>query len=74
MYETDYPKIQEYLSVAPFTPGVGEKNESAPKLGIWTGWQIVRKYMEKHPEVTLAQLMANNDAQKILNDSKYRPK
>ena len=74
LYETDYPKIQKYLSEAPFTPGLGEKNESAPKLGIWTGWQIVKAYMDKHPEVTLPALMANKDAQKILNESKYRPK
>jgi gliding motility-associated lipoprotein GldB len=73
LYETDYPKIQMYLTEAPFTPGLGEKNESAPKLGIWTGWQIVKQYMERHPEVTLQQLLANGDAQKILNDSKYRP-
>jgi gliding motility-associated lipoprotein GldB len=74
LYETDYQKIQTYLSEAPFTPGLGEHNSSAPKLGIWTGWQIVRQYMEKHPEVTLPQLMAMTDAQKILNESKYRPK
>jgi gliding motility-associated lipoprotein GldB len=74
LYETDYPKIQKYLTEAPFTPGLGEKNESAPKLANWTGWQIVRAYMDKHPEVTLPALMANTDAQKILNDSKYRPK
>jgi len=74
LYETDYPKIQKYLTEAPFTPGLGEKNESAPKLAVWTGWQIVRAYMDKHPEVTLPKLMATTDAQKILNDSKYRPK
>jgi hypothetical protein len=74
LYETDYPKIQKFLTEAPFTPGLGEKNESAPKLAIWTGWQIVREYMDKHPEVTLPQLMADKDAQKILNLSKYRPK
>jgi hypothetical protein len=74
LYETDYPKIQKYLTEAPFTPGLGERNESAPKLAVWTGWQIVRAYMDKHPEVTLQQLMANKDAQKILNESKYRPK
>ncbi|MEN0057035.1 MAG: gliding motility lipoprotein GldB [Mucilaginibacter sp.] len=74
LYETDYPKIQKYLSEAPFTPGLGERNESAPKLAVWTGWQIVREYMDKHPEVTLPQLMAEKDAQKILNESKYRPK
>jgi hypothetical protein len=53
---------------------LGENNDAAPKLAIWTGWQIVREYMDKHTEVTLQQLMADNDAQKILNDSKYRPK
>jgi len=74
LYETDYQKIQKYVTEAPFTTGLGEKNESAPKLGIWTGWQIVRAYMEKHPEVTLPALMANTDAQKILDDSRYRPK
>ncbi len=74
LYEADYPKIQKYFTEAPFTPGLGDKNESAPKLAVWTGWQIVRQYMEKHPEVTLPQLMADADAQKILNESKYRPK
>ncbi|MCJ8210380.1 gliding motility lipoprotein GldB [Mucilaginibacter sp. RS28] len=74
LYETDYQKIQQYLTDAPFTPGLGEKNESAPKLGVWTGWQIVRQYMEKHPDVTLPQLLGMTDAQKILNDSKYHPK
>ena len=74
LYETDYLKIQKYLTEAPFTPGLGEKNESAPKLAVWTGWQIVRKYMEKHPEVTLPQLMASTDAQKILNEANYKPK
>ena len=74
LYETDYDKIQKYLGEAPFTPGLGEKNESAPRLAVWTGWQIVREYMDKHPDVTLQQLMNDHDAQKILNESKYRPK
>jgi len=74
LYETDFPKIQKFVTEAPFTPGLGEKNESAPKLAVWTGWQIVKQYMDKHPSVTLAELMTDNDAQKILNESKYRPK
>ena len=67
-------KIQKYIAEAPFTPGIGEKSDSAPKLGIWTGWQIVKKYMDKNPELTLQQLMHENDAQKILNESKYKPR
>jgi gliding motility-associated lipoprotein GldB len=76
LYETDYQKTQTYTNEAPFTPQLGgiNKDRSAPKLGVWTGWQIVREYMAKHPEVTLQQLMANNDAQKILNESRYHPK
>ncbi|MNL31268.1 hypothetical protein D3C87_1530460 [compost metagenome] len=74
LFETDYQKIQVFLSEGPFTPGLGEKNESAPKLGIWVGWQIVRKYMQENKQVTLQQLMAEKDAQKILQGAKYKPK
>jgi len=74
LYETDYQKIQVFLSEGPFTPGLGENRESAPKLGVWIGWQIVRKYMATHPEITLQQLMMDNDVQKILNQSRYKPK
>ncbi|MCX2576018.1 gliding motility lipoprotein GldB [Pedobacter sandarakinus] len=74
LYETDYQKIQVFLSEGPFTPGLGENRESAPKLGVFTGWQIVKKYMDQNPKITLQQLMADNDAQKILNQSRYKPK
>jgi hypothetical protein len=74
LYESDMLKIQKYINEAPFTPGLGVHNQSAPKIAVYTGWQIVKQYMDKHPQITLAQLMADNDAQKILNESKYRPK
>ena len=74
LFETDFPKIQQFISEAPFTPGIGEKNESAPKLGIWIGWQMVKKYMKENPTITLQQLMAEQDAQKILAAAKYKPK
>lgn len=74
LFETDYQKIQMYVSEAPFTPGLGEKNEAAPKLGIWIGWQLVRKYMSENPDITLQQLMADQDAQQILSAAKYKPK
>ena len=63
-----------YLTDGPFTPGLGDKSESAPKLGIWIGWQMVKKYMVENPDVTLQKLMADTDAQKILTKSKYKPK
>ncbi len=74
LYETDYLKIQKYLTDAPFTPGLGQGNESAPKLGVWVGWQIVKKYMERHPEVSLQQLLLSKNTQIILKESRYKPK
>jgi gliding motility-associated lipoprotein GldB len=74
LYKTDIHQIQKYLTDGPFTPGLGDKTESAPKLGIWLGWQIVRKYMVENPSISLSELMADNDAQKILAKSKYKPK
>ena len=73
LYESDYMKIQKYLTEAPFTPGIGEKNESSPKLAVFIGWQIVRKYVEEN-EVSLQDLMQDTDYQKILTKSKYKPK
>lgn len=74
LYETDELKQEKFLGDAPFTAGIGDQNEASPKLGVWTGWQIVRQYMDKNPDVTLEQLMKDNDAQKILNGAKYHPK
>ncbi|RZL49972.1 MAG: gliding motility lipoprotein GldB [Pedobacter sp.] len=74
LYQSDIKKIQVFITDGPFTPGIGDKKDSAPKLGIYIGWQIIKKYMEANPEITLQQLMAETDAQKILTKSKYKPK
>lgn len=74
LFETDYTKIQKYLTDAPFTPGVGTDSKSAPKLAVFTGWQIVKKFMERNPDLTLPQLMQEMNHQKILNGSNYKPR
>lgn len=72
LFDTDYQRIQKHLGDAPFTPDLGNQHESAPKLGIFLGWQIVKKYMENHPSVQLGQLLHMTDAQQLLKDSKYK--
>lgn len=74
LYSTDYLRTQKYFSEAPFTPELGENNESAPKLGSYLGWMMVRKYMQNHPEMELKELFAIEDAQQVLEASKYRGK
>ncbi|RTQ53484.1 gliding motility lipoprotein GldB [Hymenobacter gummosus] len=72
LYSTQPFQIQKYVGERPNVP---EIDKTCPgRVGSWVGWQIVRKYMADNPQVTLAQLMANKDAQRILNDSHYRPK
>lgn len=61
----------KYIQERPFTQ---EFDKRAPgRLGVWLGWKIVRAYMEKHPEVSVQQLMAETDAQRIFEEARYRP-
>jgi hypothetical protein len=61
----------KYFEEAPFTNSIG--TDSSPKLGIYIGWQIVRKYKSENPSLTLGELMKETDYQKILKKSGYRP-
>ncbi len=71
LYETDHIIKDKFLSERPKTYEIGENCPG--RIGRWIGWRIVQKYMEKHPDVTLPQLMEMTDAQKIFQESKYKP-
>ena len=71
LFKTESLVLTGYLNDAPFT---SEVSQDAPgRLGIWLGWRIVESYMEHNPTVTLQELMAEGDAQKILGQSYYKP-
>lgn len=74
LYESDYMKLQKFLTEAPFTPGIGDDNQSAPKLALYSGWQIVKSYMERNPQISIPALMKDEDYQSILDKSHYKPK
>lgn len=71
LYSNKRMDILRYINDGPNTTGF--PLESPSRTGIWIGWQIVRKYMKKHPEITLSELMANTNYQEILNASGYFP-
>ena len=71
LYSNKRMDIIRYINDGPYTNGF--PLESPARTGIWIGWQIVRKYMKEHPEITVPQLMQDSDYQQILNDSKYFP-
>ena len=72
LYATTPFLLQKYVGERPNVP---EIDKTCPgRVGQWVGLQIVRKYVAEHPEVSLARLMAEKDAQRMLNESHYRPK
>jgi uncharacterized protein YjaZ len=72
LYSTSHMAKQKFLGDRPKTLEVGE--QCPGRIGQWVGWQIVKKYMETHPDVSLPQLMQMNDAEKIFKESRYKPK
>lgn len=72
LYDTEYMTINKWINQAPFVSGIPK--DSPGRLGQWVGHQIVKKYMQNNPETTLTSLMANQNAQEILTQSKYKPK
>jgi len=71
LYSTNPEETQKFMQDGPFTLSFGK--ESPSRIGVWMGWQIVRKYMEENKTVTLEQLFKNMDSQSILEKSGYKP-
>jgi hypothetical protein len=62
---------QRYLAEAPNAFGMPEG--SPGRIGIWVGWQMVRSYMEAHPETKPEALFGMTDAVLFLKESRYKP-
>ncbi len=72
VYSTKFQDIQKLVMPAPNAPIIAEEAPGA--IGNFIGWQIVKQYMKRHPETTLETLLSLKGAQKILDDSKYKPR
>ena len=71
LYSNDRLLIAKYTEAAPYTVPLGE--ESPPLVGAWIGWQIIERYMKNNPQVTLLELLRDNDYVQLLKKSGYRP-
>jgi hypothetical protein len=72
LYKSDMMEIGDYVNDSPVTPGMPP--DAPGNIGTWTGWQIVKKYMDENPKVTMEQLFNETDGQKILTASHFKPK
>jgi hypothetical protein len=70
LYETNHINKEKFLGERPNTY---EISAICPgRIGAWVGWEILKEYMKRYPDVPLQQIMEEPDAQKIFNNSKYR--
>ncbi len=71
LFATDQETRRKYIEERPKTYEVGP--ECPGRIATWVGWQIVKAYMKRNPDVTLPKLMAMTEANRIFRESKYRP-
>ncbi len=71
LYSSEPLLFRKFFGDGPYTKEFS--TESPPRLGEYIGWQIMRNFMNRHPEVDLRQMLLLNDAQQILSGSRYKP-
>ena len=71
LFSTGLDMHMTFLADGPFTQEYS--NEAPARLGEFFGLHIVRSYMANN-EITLQQLMKNNDLQGIFQSSNFKPK
>lgn len=71
LYITDSREINKYFMEAPFTTTFSRY--SAPRVGKFIGWRIVRSYMANNKNISIKDMLENMNAQEILQKSNYRP-
>jgi len=72
LYEKTPNKVYRFIFDAPTSAGMPA--ESPGNIGSWVGYRIVEAYVKQHTGISMEELFAVGDAQKMLQDSKYKPK
>ncbi len=68
-FEKGTKMIRKLMDPSPFTSIL--PRESPGRVGQWMGWQMVRAYMEEHPDMPLERLLRIEDPQRIFKA--YKP-
>ena len=71
LYSTDPSAVRDYMSDGPKTEILGDGSPGF--IGQFTGWQIIKKWMEVKPGTTPEQLL-QTPAKQIFEEAKYKPK
>jgi len=72
LFNSNRMTVNKLIGEAPFTSYF--PSDSPGRAAVWIGYRIVEQYMRKNPDLTLTDLMENNDYQLILEGSGYNPR
>lgn len=72
LYSTESLKFNKYINPSPNSPGM--PSEAPGQTGAYIGYYIIKEFMKRHPQLSLEELIQMSDSQKILEDSKFKPK
>jgi hypothetical protein len=72
LYSTELQRLRKLVEYSPDSPGMPP--EAPGRTANWTGWRIVQAYMARNPELSMIDLFQQQDAQVILDQSRYRPR
>lgn len=74
VFSDDVRLKERFIKPGPFSKFYTEiDNDSSPRVGIYTGWQICKKFYQENPDTKLPDFLKMN-AQQIFNQSNYKPK
>lgn len=74
LFSSDAKLANRFINKAPFSKFYLEIDNQTPgRIGQWTGWQIVRSFVENNPDVSLQEMLKLEDKE-LFEKSKYKPK
>lgn len=72
LHSNNYRQFQKLVTPSPNVPNMPP--QAPGRVANWMGYKIVESYVDRHPEKTLLDLISFDDAQKILAESRYKPR
>ena len=74
LFSTSQDLKIRFIEMAPFSKFRMQFDKDTPGMtGRWLGFQIVKTYAERNPNLTLVDILEENDSRKILKLSGYKP-
>ena len=75
LFSSNQQNKMRFIEDAPFSKFYTSFDKQSPgRVGQWIGYKIVATYIQSHPNLSVIDLIQEQDAQKILRQSRYKPK